>query len=304
VPTTGEAKDGELRPIATPAAIPQGADLTRKSFVSVGGEDRFEHRESREAAEVLVEHLFAPVPVPVAGIAYAIHYRLAEGRAGGDLVDVYGFDNASVAFTVADISGKGTRAAIQAAMVKYGLRAYASEGFNPEKVLRSLDRLYLENTAFDQTESFATVFFGHLDAERTTMTYASAGHESVVLVQPDGEPVVLEVTAPAVGVFEDQQHLFKQRNLAIAPGALLVAVTDGITESRRGRREFFGMKRFLDVVREQRDAQVDVVARTIADRALAFSDRPAHDDIAVLVVRTAVTGNGDARTSANLRDNP
>jgi len=304
VPTTGKARGGELRPIVTPAAIPQGADLTRKSFVSVGGEHRFEHRESREAAEVLVEHLFAPTPVPVAGIAYAIHYRLAEGRAGGDLVDVYGFDNASVAFTVADISGKGTRAAIQAAMVKYGLRAYASEGFNPEKVLRSLDRLYLENTAFDQTESFATVFFGHLDAERTTMTYASAGHESVVLVPPDGEPVILDVTAPAVGVFEDQQHLFKQRNVALAPGALLVAVTDGITESRRGRREFFGMERFLDVVREQRDAQVDVVARTIADRALAFSDRPAHDDIAILVVRTAATGNGDARASANLRDNP
>ncbi len=304
MPSPGQAAGDELRPIATPAAIPEGADLTGKSFVSVGGEDRFEHRESREAAEVLVEHLFAPVPVPVPGIAYAIHYRLAEGRAGGDLVDVYGFDNASVAFTVADISGKGTRAAVQAAMVKYGLRAYASEGFNPEKVLRSLDRLYLENTAFELTESFATVFFGHLDAERSMMTYASAGHEGVVLVPPGGEPVVLDVTAPAVGVFEDQQHLFKQRSVAIAPGTLLVAVTDGITESRRGRREFFGMERCLDVLREQRDAQVDVVARTLADRALAFSDRPAHDDIAILVVRIAANASDDAPASTNLRDTP
>lgn len=248
--------------------------------------------------------MFAPAPVRVPGIAYAIEYRLAEGRAGGDLVDVYAFDNSSVAFTVADIAGKGTRAAVQASLVKYGLRAYASEGFSPEKVLASLDRLYLENNTFEESESFATVFFGHLDADRAVMTYGSAGHESVVLVVPGAEPVVLDVTAPALGVFEDRQHLFKQRNIPMPPGTVLVATTDGITESRRGSHEFFGMERFVDVIREQRAADVDVLARTLVERALGFSDRGAHDDIAVLVVRITGPVNGGVPTSTTRRDNP
>ncbi len=265
-----------------------GANPSGEGFASIAGRKRVEHPESRQAAELLVDHLFAPVSLPVSGIDYAIEYHLAEGRAGGDLVDVYAFNNASVSFTVADIAGKGARAAIQAALVKYGLRAYASEGFNPEKVVASLDRLYLEHTAFERTESFATVFFGHLDADRAVLTYCSAGHESVILAERDTEPVVLDVTAPAVGLFEDRQHLFKQRNVPMPVGTVLVAVTDGITESRRGSQEFFGIERFRDVVREQRDAGVDELARTLVERALDFSDRAAHDDIAVLALR--VTG--------------
>jgi hypothetical protein len=78
------------------------------------------------AAKVLVEHLFARGTAQIAGVEYAVGYRLAHGLTGGDIVDVYHFDNNAVSFSIADISGKGTEAAVHAALVKYGLRAYAS----------------------------------------------------------------------------------------------------------------------------------------------------------------------------------
>lgn len=108
------------------------------------------------AAKVLVEHLFARGNASIAGVEYAVGYQLAHRLTGGDIVDVYHFDNDAVAFSIADISGKGTEAAIHAAMVKYGLRAYASQGQTPESVLRSTDRLYIENNAFEKIESFAS----------------------------------------------------------------------------------------------------------------------------------------------------
>lgn len=188
--------------------------------------------EARRAAEVLIHHLFAPSQQRVDGLEYAVAYQLADGAVGGDIVDVYHFDNGNVAVAIADISGKGAQAAVHAALVKYGLRCFASEGLTPERVLRSLDRVFIENNAFERTESFASVFLAIIDARRRALTYCSAGHEPIFICCNGAGPVALAPTAPLVGVFDDQHHLFKQRLVEIGPGTVLIGTTDGVTESR------------------------------------------------------------------------
>ena len=237
------------------------------------------------AAKVLVEHLFARGQANIAGVEYAVGYQLAHGFTGGDIVDVYHFDNDAVSFSIADISGKGTEAAIHAAMVKYGLRAYASQGLTPERVLRSLDRLYIENNAFERIESFASVFFGMVDVSRRIMTYASGGHEAAAVIVPGERALTIEPTAPLIGVFDDQHHLFKQSFIELPPGTVFVATTDGITEARSPDREFFGMERFLAIIEELAEAPADLIVRELIDRARAFSHDNLRDDVAVVAAR-------------------
>ena len=238
------------------------------------------------AAKVLVEHLFARSSHEIAGIDYAVGYRLAHGLTGGDIVDVYHFDNGAVSFSIADISGKGSQAAIHAALVKYGLRAYASQGLTAERVLRSLDRLYIENTAFERIESFASVFFGVVDSSRRTMSYASGGHEAAAICVPGAKPRLLEPTAPLIGVFDDQHHLFKQSHVELPPGSILVATTDGITEARSPEGEFFGVEGFLAVVEEYVEAPTEAIVQALLDRSAAHAgSRAIRDDIAVLAAR-------------------
>src|ERR1700733_7158488 len=237
------------------------------------------------AAKVLVEHLFARSNKPIANVEYAIGYQLAQGLTGGDIVDVYHFDNDAVSFCIADISGKGTEAAVHAALVKYGLRAYASQGLTPERVLRSLDRLYLENNAFEAIESFASVFFGMVDSSRRIMQYASGGHEAAAIIVPGRRAHTIEPTAPLIGVFDDQHHLFKQGFVDLPPGALFVATTDGITEARAPDKTFFGMEGFIDTIEELSEAPVDEIVRTLIDRARAFTNDHLRDDIAVVAAR-------------------
>jgi serine phosphatase RsbU (regulator of sigma subunit) len=244
------------------------------------------HPQTYDAAALLVEHLFTPRPKTLDGIEYAVEYRLAQGDAGGDVVDVYLFDNASVAFSVSDIAGKGARAAVHAALIKFGLRAYASEGATPERTLAALNRLYIENSGDEADDSFATVFFGHVDSERRVMGYASAAHDPVLLAQPGESPVVLPTTAPIIGVFDSHVHLFKQRYVEIQPGAILVAVTDGITDARQGNIELFGIERVRRYVEECRDEPMAVLAKRIMDNAMAFwATERMRDDMAVLAVR-------------------
>lgn len=235
------------------------------------------------AAEVLVKHLFAKPDSEIPGISYAVSYKLAEGGAGGDIIDVYHFDNDSVAFSIADIAGKGTQAAIHAALIKYGLRAYASHGLNPEKVLRSLDRLYLENNRFEGTsESFASVFFGLIDPTRRLMTYSCAAHEPVLLLHPDGKVLALKTTAPLIGVFEDQHHLFKQSFVELQAGTLFVAATDGVTEARSDSGELFGMQRFIDSVQKSRTYDEITIVQRLLDDVEAFCSSRRRDDIAII----------------------
>lgn len=234
-----------------------------------------------------MRHLFAPSQHKIDNVEYHVAYLLAERAIGGDIVDVYHFDNGSVAFSIADISGKGSTAAIHAALVKYGLRCYASEGLSAERVLRSLDRAYIENNAFERTESFASVFIGILDQDRRAMTYASAGHEPVFLYRPSTGVEILEPTAPLIGVFDDQHHLFKQRHVAIQSGAILVATTDGVTEARSPDGEFFGIERLAGAVsmaiRGARSMQ-SVVDHVLAEVS-GFCAGRLRDDIAALAAR-------------------
>jgi sigma-B regulation protein RsbU (phosphoserine phosphatase) len=237
------------------------------------------------AAEILIEHLFANTDARIPGITYAVAYRLAEQFIGGDIVDVYHFDNNSVALSIADISGKGARAAVHAALIKYGLRALSSHGLAPERALRSLDRLYLENNNFEQNESFATVFFGLVDAKRKIMTYASAGHEPVIVVHPNGAVEVLPPTAPLIGVFDDQHHLFRQDIITLSAGTLFVATTDGVTEARNSNGESFGMDRFIQIVQRNVDLELKQLIGCVIDEAQAFSEGRLVDDMAIVAAR-------------------
>ncbi len=237
------------------------------------------------AAKVLVEHLFARGNANINGVEYAVGYRLAHGLTGGDIVDVYHFDNDAVSFCIADIQGKGTEAAIHAAMVKYGLRSYASQGLTPERVLRSLDRLYLENNAFERIESFASVFFGMVDSTRRMMHYASGGHEAAVIVVPGERALTIVPTAPLIGVFDDQHHLFKHAFVDLPPGTIFVATTDGITEARAPDGSFFGMERFVQTVEELAEAPTETIVQEMISRAVAFSADNLHDDAAVVAAR-------------------
>ncbi len=242
--------------------------------------------EERRAAETLIHHLFAASTHRIDGIEYHAAYALADGAVGGDIVDVYHFDNGNVSLAIADISGKGATAAIHAALVKYGLRCYTSEGLTAERVLRSLDRAYIENNAFERTESFASVFVGILDHDRRALTYASAGHEPIILCRPNGRLDVLAPTAPLIGVFDDQHHLFKQRTLDIEAGTVLVATTDGVTEARSPSGDFFGMERLISTAsRAAHASSMRDVVDALLHEVDRFSGGRLQDDIAALAVR-------------------
>ncbi|HEV3155605.1 MAG TPA: SpoIIE family protein phosphatase [Candidatus Baltobacteraceae bacterium] len=239
------------------------------------------------AARTLVEHLYAHRFPPVPGVDIGTAYLLAEDdvRVGGDLIDVYQFNNGSVAISIADISGKGAAAATRAALVKYGLRAYVSAGLTPAQVLRNLNLLFMETSAFDHVDpnSFVSVFLGIIDPEHRIMTYASAGHETAMLLSPDQLPELLPPTAPIIGVFEEAQKLFHQRFVYLQPGGTtLIVATDGVTEARALDREFVKRDEIVKWIYSNRNLPARQQADRLLRATLRFCGGRAQDDIAIV----------------------
>jgi len=234
------------------------------------------------AAEILVRHLFAQPGETIAGIDFAVGYTTADGPTGGDIIDVFPFDNRSVGFSIADISGKGVRAAVHAALVKYALRAYASAEIEVGESLFLLNRLLRENNAFEKLDTFASVFIGVVDSKRARMTYASGGHEPVMLVTPGKAPQVLAPTAPILGVFEDRRELFGQAELELQPGSALVATTDGVTEARRDEM-MYGIERLVESAAEHASKAAAEQVRLLMGDVSTYCGGKPQDDIAILV---------------------
>ena len=272
--------------------------LTHRSTGGAGIERRSKGRRLGDvheatrftAARLLVDSLYAHHFPAIVGVDVGTAYALAqdEVQVGGDLIDVYQFNNGSLAISVADISGKGVKAAARAALVKYALRAYVSAGLTPAQVLRNLNLLYMETSTFDKEspDSFVSVFLGVVDPEHRIMTYASAGHEPVILMSHLQPPEFLPPTAPIVGVFAESQTLFHQRFVYLEPGgSTLVVTTDGVTEARSPRGTFIETEEIVANLHRNRalpaQAQADEILRTTRE----FCGGQPQDDIAIVVAR-------------------
>lgn len=236
------------------------------------------------AADVLLRHIFVPPAQVVPGLHYAAIYRFAEKHSGGDVIDVYQCGPQSTCFALTDISGKGVGAALHAGLVKYGIRAYATEGHPPRTVLRMLNRFYIENDQFERSDSFASVFFARYNAPSRELSYASAGHEGLLFLSPRGEVTVLQPSGPVVGILPDAPDIYTDGTMKVRTGSILIAVSDGITEARRDGH-LFEMKRFIDCALEHRHGSVEDLACSVARAAARFAGDRVIDDMAVLAVR-------------------
>ena len=134
-------------------------------------------REKRIAGE-LQKNLLPAIPAQVGAFEFAHEYQAAleEAQVGGDFLDHFALNGARVGFVMADVSGKGLKAAMQTAAVKYTLRAFAHDmPLEPGRVLAHVNNVLCGEMSVP--DGFVTLFYGVLDTHSGELVYANAGHE-------------------------------------------------------------------------------------------------------------------------------
>src|SRR5207249_11626115 len=116
------------------------AAVANQAAVAIRVSQAYEHE--RNVAETLQRSFMPNVGARLKNfdLGQTYHPALQEAQVGGDFYDVFPLPEGRVALLMADVSGKGLPAAMQTAMVKYMLRAYAIEDPAPASVLERLNQ--------------------------------------------------------------------------------------------------------------------------------------------------------------------
>src|SRR4030095_6283951 len=103
---------------------------------------------------------------------------------GGDYYDFFPLGRDRIGVLIADVSGKGTSAALYMAELK-GLVLSLSQIYqSPRQLLLEVNRIISDNL---DTRSFITMTYAVIDLDAATMTFARAGHTPLVFLK-DGDP--------------------------------------------------------------------------------------------------------------------
>lgn len=204
-------------------------------------------------------------------------------QTSGDFYDFIELDNGRLGLLVADVSDKGTGAALYMALSRTLLRTYATQyPDNPELVLKLSNERILADT---ETDQFVTLFYGVLDSETGQLVYANAGHNpSFVINGSPDKPLSLGQTGIPLGMFPDMD--WQQTTIQLAVGDVLVMYTDGVPEAENSDRAEFGEAPMITAVRDHMDDGVGVMETAVIDAIHQFvGDAPQFDDITLLIVK-------------------
>lgn len=212
---------------------------------------------------------------------------LPATEVGGDYYDyirIDGEDNA-LAIAVADVSGKGMKAAMTAVMVSGMLHAEAIHSNNAAQVLIRVNRPLHRKS---DRRMFAAMLFGILDPGRKEFSFTNAGQMPPLLLR-NGKVAAISSNGPRLPLGATAEVNYARKTLQLASGDHLLLYTDGINESRNGDRLLFGEDRLQVALAESvRAASAEGALQLIQAHIREFTgEEPPHDDITMVLVRVS-----------------
>ena len=240
-----------------------------------------QEEEFRIAREIQ-QQLFPAAPPALAGFDIAGASRPAAAT-GGDYFDFITTPQGRLLAVVGDVTGHGIGPALLMADVRAYLRALASSGHAFEDTLTQARRLLIEDLG---AEHFITLLFAELDPVAGRWKCINAGHPTGYVLARDGQiKASMASTTPALGMDRQEQHLTPQE-IPLAPGDLVLLLTDGILEARSAEGEEFGEERALALVRQQQAKPAGEIIQSLLDAAQQFgSPELVQDDMTVVVIK-------------------
>jgi serine phosphatase RsbU (regulator of sigma subunit) len=211
---------------------------------------------------------------------------------------------------IADVSGKGTSAALYMAELKGLVLSLSEIHTSPRALLIAANRIIAHHL---DARSFITMTYAVIDLRAQTMTYARAGHTPLIYVPgacPGGAPRQVQILAPdgmVVGLKLDNGEMFArhlvEETIALQPGDLYLLFTDGISEAMNSRDDLFGETRLGQLVETHADLPSEELRERMLREIAAFvGDAPQHDDMTMILLKVDEVGVGAATIRAELAE--
>jgi anti-anti-sigma factor len=243
-------------------------------------------KEMQVAQEI--QHSLLPSKVPdIRGYDIASLYRAAK-EVGGDYYDFVKVDEDSLGVVVADVSGKGVPGSLVMTMIRTALRMEARGSLSAAEVMSRMNDFVTEDM---KKGMFVTIFYLILDSKNRIISYASAGHNPMILFRAEtDETFFLNPRGFPVGISLPDDTLFRRsidvEKIKLKKDDMLLIYTDGVTEAMNSDREQYGEDRLINLIKENGRHSPDEFMDKLNEDIREFTGEfPQNDDITVVAIK-------------------
>jgi sigma-B regulation protein RsbU (phosphoserine phosphatase) len=230
-------------------------------------------REAREAR--LIQQALLPKACPMIPGFTVSGLSIPVGAVGGDWYDFIPMDRGRWGLVLADVSGKGTAAALLMSATRGILRSLVDAACTPGEVLTKLNRLLVEDFPAGR---FVTMVYAVLDPAKRTLTFANAGHLRPLLITGSSAQFLDVERGIPLGLAPCD---FSEVDVELPLGSRLVFYSDGITEAENPIDEEYGWARL-----QEHFLRTDASAETLLEDVSSFVDGSGlRDDASVVLVK-------------------
>ena len=195
-------------------------------------------REAQEARTI--QQALLPKSSPYIP-GFAVSGLSVPARAvGGDWYDFIPFPDGRWGLVLADVSGKGTAAALLMSATRGVLRSLAEACCTPGEVLTRLNQLLVDDFPAGK---FVTLVYAVLDPARRTVIFANAGHLWPLLIDSHGEHFLDTERGLPLGLGCGD---YSETQITLSEGSKLIFYSDGITEAVNANEEEYGLCRLAE----------------------------------------------------------
>ena len=201
---------------------------------------------------------------------------------GGDFYDYFPIDENRICFLIADVSGKGTPAALFMMTAKTMIKDYALTHDNTSEIFTSVNARLCEN---NEAGMFATAWIGILDKRTMILQYTNAGHNYPYIQRKD-KPCELLNNKHGLFLAGMDFTKYKQSEIKLEPGDTLLLYTDGVTEAHDKTKTLYREERLARMLEKTRDSSGEEVLDSIFKDINVFAEGvPQFDDITMVILK-------------------
>jgi serine phosphatase RsbU (regulator of sigma subunit) len=246
--------------------------------------------ELRIARRIQMSLLPQNPPIELPGVTLTAVCQPAR-EVGGDYYDFLPLEGNRIGLLIADVSGKGTSAALYMAELKGLMLSLTQIHRSPRDLLVAANRIISVNL---DSRSFITMTYAVLDLDTRTMTWARAGHTPLIHLpgRSGGErrARILVPDGMVLGLRIDDGERFaaslEEVTIPITGGDLFMFFTDGLSEQMNNADDLFGESRLGAIIEQHGSLPPDELRERILREVHAFADgAPQHDDMTFILLR-------------------
>ena len=205
---------------------------------------------------------------------------IAAKEVGGDFYDFYKLNDNTVAFLVADVSGKGIPAAMFMMTAKTIIKDLAESGMSVNDIFTKANQKLCEN---NESGMFVTAWMGILDVNSGKLTFANAGHNPPLLKRADGSFEYLKTRAGFVLAGMEGVR-YRVNEITLNAGDRIFLYTDGVTEATNENNELYGEDRLVSFMNKSLELdQTKLLPKLKKDIDKFVGKAPQFDDITMLM---------------------